>query len=126
MQQGILKQVKDDYILIDAKWYKVQDPKYVPREMEIGVQFETAPEDAGLIKFIKRSEPKAAGSGSSYQKKSYTPSSSSSSGSSNRDRSIVRQVIFKAAVELVSSGKYPSVDAAMEDLKKNEDYMMAS
>jgi hypothetical protein len=124
MQQGILNQVKDDYILIDAKWYKVQDPKYVPREMGIGVQFETAQEDAGLVKFIKRSEPKAAGSGSSYQKKSY--SGSSSAGSTNRDRSIVRQVIFKAAVELVSSGKYPSVDAAMEDLKKNEDYMMAS
>lgn len=125
MQQGILKQVKDDYILIDAKWYKVQDPKYVPREMEIGVSFETAPEDAGLIKFIKRSEPKAAGASSTYKGKASSYGGGASSSSGNRDRSIVRQVIFKAAVELVSSGKYPSVDAAMEDLKKNEDYMMA-
>ena len=119
MQSGTLKEVKGDFILVDAKWYKVLEPKYVPKGQDVAVEFETTPEDASVIKFIKR-----AGAVVGKSKGSGAGSASNSSSNGSRDRSIVRQVLFKGAVELVNGGKYPNVSTALEDLKKNEDYLM--
>ena len=122
--QGTLRQTKGEFVLVDSKWYKVLEPKYIPKEDNIAVEFETSPEDAGVIKFIKRAGAVVGkGAASTAKSSSYTPSSTPRD-SSKTGTSIVRQVIFKGAVELVNGNKYPTIDAAMEDLKKLESYLM--
>jgi len=120
--QGTLRQTKGDFVLIDSKWYKVLEPKYIPKEDNIAVEFETSPEDAGVIKFIKRAGA-VVGKGASKTSGSYSSSGSSKDYGKN-NTSIVRQVIFKGAIELVNGNKYPTIDAAMGDLKKLETYLL--
>ena len=114
-QKGILKQVKDDFVLIDAKWFRVLEAKYIPKGEDVPVEFETQKEDAGVIKFIKRAQP-AGASSSSGTKSTYTKSNGGGRGDTTA-KSIVRQVMFKGAVELVSSGKYPDIATAMTAIK---------
>jgi len=124
MLQGILRQVKEDFVLVDSKWYRVLEPKYIPKEMDITVEFDTAEDDAGTIKFIKRQQKdgeKSKGS-SSYSGGGYKGKSSGDYGKNNQ--SIVRQVLFKGAIELVNAGKFTDIDTAIEALKKHEKYLL--
>ena len=60
MAEGVLMAVNKNVVQIDSKFYTVLEPKYVPRELNIGVTFETDANNATLIKFIKRTIPKEA------------------------------------------------------------------
>ena len=121
--QGTLRQTKGEFILVDSKWYKVLEPKYIPKEDNVAVEFETSPEDAGVIKFIKRAGA-VVGRGAASASKSSGSYSGSSKDYGKNNTSIVRQVIFKGAIELVNGNKYPTIDAAMGDLKKLETYLL--
>jgi hypothetical protein len=111
MAEGILMQVNKNVVQIDTKFYTVIDPKYVPRELNIGVTFETEPNNPTTIKFIKRTVPKepkvttyqkadagAAAEKPAYEKKTYgkTP---------EENASIKRQAIMHAVSRtLIGSG----------------------
>lgn len=54
--EGILKQINNNIVQIDSKFYTVAEPKYLPKELNIAVEFSTMPDNPTLIKFIKAKE----------------------------------------------------------------------
>lgn len=134
--EGILKEVNNELVLIDSKWYKVQKPEYLPKEVNIKVSFSTLETDAATIKFIKAvvageekksfTKPYVKSYGQVAKEAAPVASAASSTKVAPEDvrnTSIVRQVIFKGAVELVCAGKFPTVEAAMEAVKSMETYL---
>jgi len=132
--EGILQELSGELVRVDSKWYKVLQPQYVPKEMGIKVSFSTDESDPGTIKFIKAF---VAGEGKPaakpYVKKTYgkpagevapTTVVGKTAPEDVRNTSIVRQVIFKGAVELVNGGHYATIDLALVDLKKLEVYLL--
>ena len=126
--EGILKESNNGLVLIDSKWYKVLKPEYLPKGTDIKVSFSTLENDPATIKFIKE-----AGAKKTYAKKIYgsvakeaAPAATTSTKvapEDTRNTSIVRQVIFKGAIELVCAGKFPTVEAAMAAIKSMETYL---
>jgi hypothetical protein len=135
--EGILKEVNNELVLIDSKWYKVLKPEYLPKGTDIKVSFSTLENDPATIKFIKEAGVET-GAKKTYTKKTYgsvskeaAPASATPGPVSTtkvapedvRNTSIVRQVIFKGAVELVCAGKFPTIEAAMAAIKSMETYL---
>lgn len=134
--EGILKEVNNELVLIDSKWYKVLKPEYLPKGTDIKVSFSTLENDPATIKFIKEAGTEPAAK-KTYAKKTYgnvakeTAAPAATTGSSTkvapedaRNTSIVRQVLFKGAVELVCAGKFPTVDVALSTLKSLETFLL--
>jgi hypothetical protein len=133
--EGILKEVNNELVLIDSKWYKVLKPEYLPKGTDIKVSFSTLENDPATIKFIKEAGADT-GAKKTYTKKTYGSVSKEAAPAAAapgsvakvapedvRNTSIVRQVIFKGAVELVCAGKFPTIEAAMAAIKSMETYL---
>ena len=131
--EGILKESNNGLVLIDSKWYKVLKPEYLPKGTDIKVSFSTLENDPATIKFIKavtadseakKTTRKTYGSVTKETTAPATTSSAKAASDDIRNVSIVRQVLFKGAVELVNGGKFPTVETALEALKKLETYLL--
>ena len=131
--EGILKESNNGLVLIDSKWYKVLKPEYLPKGTDIKVSFSTLENDPATIKFIKEAGVET-GAKKTYAKKTYgsvakeaapaaAPAAPKVAAEDVRNTSIVRQVIFKGAIELVCAGKFPTVEAAMAAIKSMETYL---
>ena len=130
--EGILKESNNGLVLIDSKWYKVLKPEYLPKGTDIKVSFSTLENDPATIKFIKEAGAET-GAKKTYAKKTYgsVAKEAAPAAATNtkvapedaRNTSIVRQVIFKGAIELVCAGKFPTVEAAMAAIKSMETYL---
>ena len=54
--QGVLKSVNGNMVQIDSKYYTAIKPEYVPKEMNVQVEFSTDPANPTILKFIKVSD----------------------------------------------------------------------
>jgi hypothetical protein len=116
---GTLQQRNETSVLIDSVWYdgtNVQN--YLPSQ--IGIQVEYNADENNNLAFIR--EKKVYGGGGqtgggkqpftpkNTQSRSYKGPSKSSTQGSNRDATIIKQVIFKGTVELVKGFTYDNPD----------------
>lgn len=102
---GKLEAVSGKQVLIDGQWHTISfETKYLPRDINIDVEYELDPKDPSVVKFMKRATPKARTPGG-YQPDNKLQSGPPQSGSgvggkTDKDLSIIRQTCIKAAAEL--------------------------
>lgn len=125
---GTVQQINSPHVCIDRQWYDGTNVQsYMPSQ--VGVQVEFNADDTGKLIFIR--EKKAynpQGQGNSYSqpqgnKPPYTPKNMNRStysgpkkGFTKDTKSIIKQVIFKAAVELTKGFTFGSPDEVLDAL----------
>jgi len=107
---GVLQEVTDGNVRIDDVWYDGSAIKqYIPSTT--GIQVEYNHDDNNVLAFIRNKAGYDGGSGGFKKKTAYTPKNTG--GNDTRTNSIIRQVIFKVAGNLVSGVQFASIEDAL-------------
>ena len=116
---GVLQQVNGTTVFIDNVFYDGSEvSQYIPKQLGIQVEFNA--DDTNKLQFIKpvggTFTPKKRGG---YEKKNYSAYQNKPGFNNTRNESIVKQVIFKAAIEehKLPQNSSKSLDEIYQELK---------
>lgn len=128
---GTVQQINSPHVCIDGQWYDGTNVQsYLPQQ--VGIQVEFNADGDGKLLFIREKKSftnPAATTPTGTGKPTFTPkntySGAKKSGYTKDTKSIIKQVIFKAAVELTKGFTFGSSDEVINALDEMYDKLKA-